>query len=300
MNQEARIAGAPISWGVNEVPGWGYQMGARRVLEEAASLGLPAIESGPEGFLPEYPAEASRVLGRHGLRLVGGFVPVVLHHADAREEGLASVERQAGFFAAAGADVLILAADTEGDGYEETVELDAVAWDELFEGLSLAEEIGARHGLTVAVHPHFGTAIERPHHVRRFLEGCETGLCLDTGHLVVGGDDPVKVAELAAGRVSIVHLKDVDRLLADLVAAGKIGFEDAVRQGVFKALGDGDVETGRVIGLLEESGYEGWYVLEQDVMLDDEPEDGEGPIEDVRKSLEFVRSVLDGEGEDKA
>jgi inosose dehydratase len=269
-------------------------MDAGRVLEEAASLGLPAMESGPEGFLPKDPADASRMLEGYGLDLVGGFVPVILHRREAREDALASVERQAEFFTAADADVLILAADAGGDGYEESVELDDAGWGELFESLSLAEEIGDRHGLNVAVHPHFGTAIERPHHLRRFLEGCETGLCLDTGHLLVGGDDPVKVAELAAGRVRVVHLKDVDRLLADLVAAGKVGFEEAVSRGVFKALGDGDVDIERVIGLLEGSGYEGWYVLEQDIMLDDEPERGKGPIEDVRKSLEFARGVLGG------
>jgi inosose dehydratase len=270
-------------------------MGPERVLEEAASLGLSAIESGPEDFLPQDATEASRLLERYALRLVGGFVPVVLHHAEAREEGLAAVERQARFFAAAGGEVLILAADIEGGGYEETVELDDAEWDEMFEGIRLAEEIGERHGLVVAVHPHFGTAIERPHHVRRFLEGCATGLCLDTGHLMVAGDDPVEVAELAAGRVRIAHLKDVDRLLADLVAAGKVGFEEAVRQGVFRPLGDGDVQTGRVIELLERSGYRGWYVLEQDVMLDDEPEEGKGPVEDVRKSFDYVRRVLQGE-----
>ena len=234
------------------------------------------------------------MLEGYGLGLVGGFVPVVLHRREAREDALASVERQAEFFAAAGADVLILAAAAGEDGYEENVELNDAGWNELFEGLSLAEEIGERYGLTVAMHPHFGTVIERPHHVRRFLEGCETGLCLDTGHLLVGGDDPVKVVELAAGRARVVHLKDVDRLLADLVAAGKIGFEDAVRRGVFKALGDGDADIGRVIGLLEESGYGGWYVLEQDIMLDDEPDRGKGPVEDVRKSLEFARGVLGG------
>lgn len=269
-------------------------MDAGRVLEEAASLGLPALESGPEGFLPKEPTEASGMLEGYGLGLVGGFVPVVLHRRDVREDTLAAVERQAEFFATAGADVLILAAAAGEDGYEENVELDDVGWGEMFESLSLAEEIGDRYGLTIAVHPHFGTAIERPHHVRRFLEGCETGLCLDTGHLVIGGDDPAKVAELAAGRVRLVHLKDVDRLLADLVAVGKVGFEEAVSQGVFKALGEGDVDIERVIGLLEESGYGGWYVLEQDIMLDDEPEMGKGPIEDVRKSLEFARGVLGG------
>ena len=291
----SRVAGAPVSWGVNEVPGWGHQMGAGRVLGEASSLGLPAIEAGPEGFLPRDPAGARRVLGEYGLSLVGGFVPVVLHRADERE--LAAVERQAEFFAAAGAEVIIVAASTGREGYEEAEELDEDSWEELFGGLASVEEIGDRHGLTVAVHPHFGTAIERRHHVERFLEGCETALCLDTGHLMLGGEDPVRVAEVAADRVGIVHLKDVDRRLAQQVADGELGYEKAVRRGVFKPLGDGDVDAGRVIGLLEGSGYRGWYGLEQDIMLDDEPEEGEGPIENVRRSLDFVEGKLEIRGD---
>jgi inosose dehydratase len=287
------MAGAPVSWGVNEVPGWGHQINAERVLGEAASLGLSAIEAGPEGFLPGDPADARRVLGEHGLGLVGGFVPVVLHRAERREGELAAVERQAEFFAAIGAEVLIVAASTGREGYEETEELDEDSWEELFRGLAAVEEIGDGHGLAVAVHPHFGTAIERRHHVERFLGGCETALCLDTGHLMLGGEDPVRVAEVAADRVAIVHLKDVDRRLADRVAAGELGYEKALRQGVFKPLGDGDVDTGRVIGLLEGSGYRGWYVLEQDIMLDDEPEEGKGPIDDTRRSLAFVESKLE-------
>ncbi len=275
------------------MPGWGYQMSAERVLGEAASLGLSAIEAGPEDFLPRDPADARRVLGEHGLGLVGGFVPVVLHRADLREGELAAVERQAEFLAATGAEVLIVAASTGREGYEETEELDEDSWEELFGGLASVEEIGDGHGLTVAVHPHFGTAIERRHHVERFLEGCETALCLDTGHLVLGGDDPVRVAEIAADRVDIVHLKDVDRRLAERVAAGELGYEKAVRQGVFKPLGDGDVDAGRVIGLLKGWGYRGWYVLEQDIMLDDEPEKGEGPIDHVRRSLDFVEGKLE-------
>ncbi|MCA1739877.1 MAG: sugar phosphate isomerase/epimerase [Actinobacteria bacterium] len=296
MNPRSRVAGAPISWGVNEVPGWGYQMSAERVLGEAALLGLSAIEAGPEGFLPKDPAEASHLLDEHGLRLVGGFVPIVLHRADVREEELTTVEQQAKLFAAAGADVLILAASTGQDGYEETVEIDDDSWSELFESLVSVEEIGARHELSVAMHPHFGTVIERPHHLRHFLEGCAMGLCLDTGHLMVGGDDPVEVAELAADRVRIVHLKDVDQGLAEQVAAGRLGYEGAVRQGVFRPLGDGDVETERVLDLLQRSGYRGWYVLEQDIMLDGEPEEGGGPVVDVRKSLTFIESKLDRGG----
>ena len=289
----SRVAGAPISWGVNEVPGWGHQMNAERVLGEAASLGLSAVEAGPESFLPADPADASRLLSAHGLRLVGGFVPVVLHEAEAREKELASVERQAGMFSAIGADVLIVAVSTGREDYEGTAELDEDSWVKLLGTLAAVEEIGARNGLTVAVHPHFGTVIERRHHLERFLEGCQTRLCLDTGHLMVGGDDPVRVAEVARDRVGIVHLKDVDLGLAERVAAGELGYEDAVRRGVFRPLGDGDVETGRVISLLQQSGYEGWYVLEQDVMLSAEPEEGEGPVKDVHKSLTFLEGILD-------
>jgi inosose dehydratase len=268
-------------------------MSAGRVLGEAASLGLSAIEAGPEGFLPKEPADATRVLGEHNLGLVGGFVPVVLHRADRREGELAAVERQAEFLAATGAEVLIVAASTGREGYEGAMELDEDSWTELFGRLATVDEIGGRHGLTVAVHPHFGTVIERRHHVERFLEGCETALCLDTGHLMLGEDDPVRMAEVAADRVGIVHLKDVDSRLAERVAAGELGYEQAVRRGVFKPLGDGDVDAEPVIELLEDSGYRGWYVLEQDIMLDDEPEEGEGPIEDVRRSLAFVESKLE-------
>ncbi len=268
-------------------------MNAERVLGEAASLGLSAVEAGPESFLPADPADASRLLSAHGLRLVGGFVPVVLHEAEAREKELASVERQAGMFSAIGADVLIVAVSTGREDYEGTAELDEDSWVKLLGTLAAVEEIGARNGLTVAVHPHFGTVIERRHHLERFLEGCQTRLCLDTGHLMVGGDDPVRVAEVARDKVGIVHLKDVDLGLAERVAAGQLGYEDAVRRGVFRPLGDGDVETGRVISLLQQSGYEGWYVLEQDVMLSAEPEEGEGPVKDVHKSLTFLEGILD-------
>ena len=82
MRYGLRIAGAPISWGVCEAPGWGHQMDPERVLGEVAELGLPAVEAGPDGFLPREPAEALRLLSEHGVRLVGGFVPVVVHRAE--------------------------------------------------------------------------------------------------------------------------------------------------------------------------------------------------------------------------
>jgi inosose dehydratase len=293
VNEEARIAGAPVSWGVIEIPDWGYQMPAERVLREVAALGLAAVEAGPEDLLPRDPAEVSDVLAGYGLSLVGGFVPAVLHDADAREKELAFVERRARFFAAAGADVVVLAATSGSESYEAVAELDDDSWWVLFEHLSAVEEICARHGLTVALHHHYGTVIERDDQLRRFLEGCNTGLCLDTGHLVMGGSDPVEIAELAGNRVNHVHLKDVDRDLARGVATRELSFKEAARRGVFRPLGDGDVDVGEVVGCLEASDYRGWYVLEQDTVVEVEPEEGEGPVIDVRRSLAYLKRQLE-------
>lgn len=266
-------------------------MDAERVLREARSLGLRAMEAGPDGFLPPEPDKASRLLSEHGLSLVGGFVPVVLHQAEARAAELESVERQARLFAHAGGEMLVISASTGLDDYEESAELEDAEWKELFASLEQVEEIGEKHGLSVVLHPHYGTVIEEPEHVWRFLEGCETGLCLDTGHSMVGGGEPVELVEQSAERVRHVHLKDVDRNLAEQVASGELGYEKAVRRGLFKPLGDGDVDIVHVMELLDGAGYEEWFVLEQDVMLDGEPGSGEGPAGSVQRSLAFLASA---------
>ena len=294
MNAKERIAGAPVSWGVIEIPDWGYQMPAERVLREASSLGLSAVEAGPEDLLPRDPAEVSEVLARYDLSLVGGFVPAVLHEPGLRERELALVERRARFFGAAGADVLVLAAIPSTGAFEETAELDDGEWRQLGETLNAVEEICARHGVKPALHHHFGTIVERDDQLKRFLEGCDTGLCLDTGHLVIGGSDPVEVAELAGERVGHFHLKDVDREVARRVAARELSYKEGATQGMFRPLGDGDVDVAEVIRRVQASGYGGWYVLEQDTVVETEPEEGEGPVVNVRKSLEFLRSTLEG------
>src|SRR2546430_3544187 len=72
---QMKLAGAPISWGVCEVPDWGLQLAPDRVLADMRALGLRATEAGPPGFLPADPAMARALLDSCGLRLIGGFLP---------------------------------------------------------------------------------------------------------------------------------------------------------------------------------------------------------------------------------
>jgi inosose dehydratase len=281
-----RVAGAPISWGVCEVPGWGHQMSAARVLSEMRSSGLRATELGPEGFLPESSAQA--LLEDNELELVAGFVPAVLHDEAELRRGLDAVTASADLIAGLGGRMLVLAASTGRHGYEAAERHDAEGWAALARGIDRVTELAADRGLTVALHPHHGTVVEGPEDVERLLEVSGVGLCLDTGHVLVGGGDPLALARGAATRVVHVHLKDVSAALAEQVAVGAIGYRDAVREGLYRSLGDGDLDVAAVVRTLEESGYGGWYVLEHDEVLDHEPEEGSGPVLDARRSLAFL------------
>ncbi|GAB6897649.1 TIM barrel protein [Kineosporia succinea] len=285
-----RIAGAPISWGVCEVPGWGHQLPAQRVLGDMRSLGLRATEFGPDGFLPDAPADKAATLSSYGLRAVGGFLPVVLH--DDRHDPLPAVDAFVDACRAAGAGVVVLAAVTGGQGYDARPVLDDTQWTTLLARLDrISEHVGAR-GLLAVVHPHMGTLVENADDVRRVLEGSRIGLCVDTGHLVAAGADPVAITLANPARVAHVHLKDVDAALAARVRAGEISFSDAVAGGLWRVLGQGSVDVRAMIDALEAAGYRGWYVLEQDLMLRDGEPDGEGPVADVRRCLAFVEDAL--------
>jgi inosose dehydratase len=130
--------------------------------------------------------------------------------------------------------------------------------------------------------------------VQRVLDESSIGLCLDTGHLLIGGADPVALARDHAPRVRHVHLKDVDEGWAVRVRSGEMGYTDAVRQGMYRPLGQGDVDLSAIVRALETSGYDGWYVLEQDAILTGPPVDeAVAPLADVRASVAHLLSLVE-------
>jgi inosose dehydratase len=62
---------------------------------------------------------------------------------------------------------------------------------------------------------------------------------------------------------------------------------------MYRPLGSGDVDVPAIVGSLRARGYDGWYVLEQDTILTEEPR-GAGPVADVQASAEYLRSVIHG------
>ncbi|MFC9253744.1 sugar phosphate isomerase/epimerase family protein [Amycolatopsis thailandensis] len=284
-----RIAAAPISWGVCEVPGWGRVLDAGTVLGEMAELGIRATELGPPGYLPRDPAELRELLGGHELDLVGGFLAVVLHENPGA--ALAEAEESAALFAACGGGMLVLAAATGLDGYDDRPRLSDAEWATLIETSGRIGEIAARHGLRTVLHPHVGTHAETEEEVERFLADSDLPLCLDTGHLLIGGTDPVELAKRYPERVGHLHLKDVRGELAEDVRTGRLPYAEAVGEGLYVPLGDGDVDIEAMVRFVDEAGYDGWYVLEQDTALSERsPEDL--PKRDVARSLAHLGGIV--------
>nr|WP_257908754.1 sugar phosphate isomerase/epimerase [Janibacter limosus] len=250
------------------------------------------------GSSPDDPQAKADTLAEYGLAAVGQFVPVVLH--DPQVDPLRVVEAAMAGLVAAHATTVVIAAATGAQGYDARPELDATGWSTLLGNLDRIADAAAAQGLTATLHPHVGTMVESGEEADRVLSGSRIGLCLDTGHLLIGGGDPVRVAQEHPERIAHMHLKDVDSARARKVQEGSASYTDAVAAGMYVALGRGDVDVAAIVRSLEGSGYEGWYVLEQDTVLAGDPADpttakGAGdPVADVRASVAHLVAIAEG------
>jgi inosose dehydratase len=287
----SRVASAPISWGICEVPGWGKMLSTNRVLSEMAQLGLAGTELGAPGFLPTNPDEIDAILEEHKLKLLGGFTPVVVHDPAERDATMKYVRKTIELFKKTGATQLVSSPvytwnwDTPG----------ALTNDEIKHMFKVLDEITLMckdNGISNVLHPHLMTLVETKSDVERVLDGCDVDWCLDSGHLAIGGVDILEFAKTAFDRIGHVHLKDVDLSRAQSVLNRSQSIMQGVQDGLFTVLGKGDVPIIELVTFLENNGYQGWYVIEQDMAITgDLPAPGTGPIELVGESLAYLRSI---------
>ena len=286
-----RMATAPISWGICEVPGWGVQLPVDRVLSEMSQSGFSATELGSEGYLPSDPAELTSVLSQYDLTLLAAFVPVLVHDPDEADETLRRAEEMAGLLKATGATYFNSSPVTTWDWAERRPLTDA-EWAHTWTMFDRLEEICQAHGLIQVLHEHVGTIVETKEEIQRTVDNSNIKFVLDTAHFAVGGYDPVDFVDNHADRVGLVHIKDCNLAMAKRLNDGELSLMEAVQGGLFPNVGRGDLDMDRVIASLESAGYDGWYVLEQDTAITgDEPAPGTGPIEDVRANVDYLREL---------
>lgn len=229
-------------------------------------------------------------LAEFGMGLVGGFTPLVVHDASQERETIAEARRVAALFQRAGATKLISAPVADW-GWAQPHAATAEEMATMARLFRIVDEICEEHGLEQVLHPHVQTMVETDEDVQRVLDACDVHWCLDTGHLAIGGTDPVAFAKEAFDRVGHVHLKDVDLSKVGPLMRREQSIMEAVQGGLFTPLGQGDVDISGVVEALESRGYQSWYIIEQDTALTDGlPPEGSGPITEVTASLDFLKS----------
>ena len=288
----SRVASAPISWGICEVPDWGAMLPTDRVLGEMSGLGFTATELGAPGFLPDDPEELKEKLAEFGMTLLGGFTPVILHDAAERTATIESATATARLFQKAGATKFVSSV-VQDMAWSNPRTLSSTEQKHMAEMFGIIDDICGEHGLQQVLHPHVQTLVETKDDISRVLDTCDVHFCLDTGHIAFGGQDPVEFAKTAFERVGHVHLKDIRLDMVAPVLRREVSLMAATQAGVFTPLGQGDVDILGVIQTLESSGYRGWYVIEQDTAITGAfPGDGKGPVEQVAASLKYLTDVV--------
>jgi inosose dehydratase len=286
-----RVGSAPISWGICEVPGWGAQLPVERVLREMAELDLTATELGSIGYFPTDPGELLTLLDRFGMQLTGGFNALCLHDHARTDEMLTRAVASADRLAAAGATHFVTCAVSDPDDWQRP-HLSDGEWATLFANLDRLDDLCRERGLVQAFHPHVDSLVETAPEIQRVLDSTTVGFVLETGHMLIGGMDPLAFAVEHVGRVVLVHLKDVNVDLVEPLNSDELTLMQAVQAGIFPPLGSGGAPIADVVHALENAGYTGRYVIEQDAALTEGlPADGDGPVRDVRSSVAYLQSI---------
>ena len=295
-----RVANAPCSWGILEFDSQSIKAPYGTVLDEIKQTGYAGTELGDWGFMPTEPARLGEALAARELQLVGAFVPVVLAEAAAHDEGVKTAVRTAQLMRDAGAgEAFIVLSDDNASVPERerhaggiTAEhgLQAPAWATFAAGAErVARAVRDQTGLRTVFHPHCGGYVETPQEIDQLMARTDrslVGLVLDTGHIMYGGGDPLRVFEQHAERVWHVHFKDCDPEVAADACAKGLGYLAAVRAQLFGELGTGAVDFAAVRDALTRRGYDGWIVVEQDVFP------GYGtPKESAMRNRAFLRSL---------
>jgi inosose dehydratase len=234
------LATAPDSWGV-----WfasdPHQVTWDVYLDEIARVGYVYTELGPQGFMPQDPAQLRDELAERNLTVCGGTVFAGLHKgAEALEKAKQEFGQEARLLAAVGAEYLVHLPEQYTDQHTgaatEGADLDSEQWKNLVTGTDeLARHLFEEFGIKLVFHPHADTHVDTQERIERFLSDTDpelVNLCLDTGHVAYCEGDNIEIVERFPDRVTYVHLKSVDPAVRHRVIEENLSLAEGVKLGV--------------------------------------------------------------------
>jgi inosose dehydratase len=295
------VANAPVSYGAFEIT-VGVDPNVPdplTLLDWVHQAGYQGIDLGPVGYLGDSETLAGR-LADHQLSLAGGYLELPFSEPQKLTAAMPDLEALLDVFDSISGNTVRPRPTLADAGsptrsrfpgraaLDHSVGLDDAAWKRFADGLGQAVDRCRERGYEPTFHHHTATYIEAQWEIERLLEVSDVGLCLDTGHLLLGRGDPITALRDWADRINQVHLKDarLDRLAEIVSEAAPV--EEIWRRQAFCALGDGDIDVEQVLSCLSEINYSGWLVVEQDVLPD--PANPQQPALDQRRNRDYLRA----------
>ena len=297
------IANAPVSFGAFEVtvgidP---HVPDASLVLDEVAAAGYAGIDLGPVGYLGGSDGLAASLESR-GLLLCGGFFELPFSDATAMRAAMPGLSALLDVFDSAppaegGLKPKPTLADAGSEmrrarpcqsAFDHSLGLDTDGWKRFAEGVAMAAALCRERGYEPTLHHETGTYLEAEWEIAKAMELTDIGLCLDTGHLLLGQGDPLRALYEWGPRINHMHLKDARQSIVNDIVREAAPVAEIWRRKAFCRLGEGDLDVDGVLDVLRER-YTGWLVVEQDVLPDPAGSSGQ-PALDQRANREYLRA----------
>jgi inosose dehydratase len=269
----ASIGTVPILWNNVDLVDLAPQVDPDTVLDEIARTGFEGTQEGrgfPRG------AALRRALAERGLSLAEVYVSLRCSADGPLPGALESARERLRVLHDGGGDVLVAALDTSPErsrvagraANPDAPRLTDAGWRSLAGTVDRLAEETVAGGHSFAWHQHAATYVETPVELERLAASTDpklVGICLDVGHFIVGGGDPVAALARYGERVTHLHLKDVDPGVLDGLRRGAIpDFAAAIRERLFTELGNGCLDLGGVLAALAARDFSGWLMVEQD------------------------------------
>lgn len=293
-----KIGIQPTCWTNDDFPEVGDDTPYQLILDETAAANY---EGGSTGHnYPKHLPSLIKALNERSLTITSTWAGTSFTAPGRYDQTLEFVRSQIAFLKKIGSDTLVVAELEEAVNQvrHKAVLTDRPVFNEpqwylLTQGLNEAGRIATEEGMKLCYHPHVGTGVQTRDEVDRLLDRTDPNLvsmCLDTGHALFSGHDPIELTMDHISRIKHVHLKNVRKPVLELAVSNNWSFYQSILTGIFTVPGDFDgcIDFIPILDILKESNYQGWIVVE----AEQDPSQVTTPFQFATMARKFIRKNL--------
>ena len=267
---KVKLGIAPIGWTNDDLPDLGAENTFEQCVSEMALAGFTGCEVGNK--YPKDPKVLKEALDLRGRQICNQWFSCFLI-TKPFEEVEKDFRVQLEFLKAMGSKIIGASEQSYSVQGKQDVPIfghkyvmNDDEWRTFCTGMDRLGKIAKEdYGIALTFHHHMGTVVQDEDEVKRMMENTNpdfVSLLYDTGHFAYCGVDPLKMVKTYADRIKHAHLKDIRPEIVEKVKKENLSFLEGVRMGTFTVPGDGSIDFEPIFKVLEETGYEGYMLVE--------------------------------------